>query len=77
VGGVSASLTVETQIRLPRDGNQFAIFRGQFSAVTVFESLDISILGRDILGLFSVIVDRPGDVIALIRPPQGYAIGDL
>lgn len=35
------------------------MFRGQYAAVTEVEALDISVLGRDITGLFAVIVDQP------------------
>src|SRR5437870_13273518 len=38
----------------------------QFAAVTELEALDISVLGRDISGLFAVIVDQPGDVVSLL-----------
>ena len=34
------------------------IFRGQFAPVIDLEALDISALGRDITGLFAVIVDH-------------------
>ena len=74
VGGISDSAEIATQILIPYRGGGSAVFRGQYSAATEFESLDISILGRDILNLFSVIVDRPSNVVALIRPPHRYAI---
>lgn len=74
VGGVTPSVEVATKIRLPRDGGRVAVFRGQFSAVTQLESLDVSILGRDVLDLFSIIVDRVGNRVVLIRPPHKYRI---
>jgi hypothetical protein len=77
LGGVSGTVEgvhVTTQIQLPRDNGGFANFRGQFAAVTESEALDMSILGRDITNLFAVIVDRPGNVVALIRPPHRYLI---
>ena len=36
------------------------MFRGQYAAVTELEALDMSVLGRDITGLFAVVVDEPG-----------------
>jgi hypothetical protein len=49
VGGGASSLVVETQIRLTRDGGSKVVFRGQYAAVTEKESLDMSLLGRDII----------------------------
>ena len=74
VGGVSPSVEISTRIRLPHDRGGTAIFRGQSAAMTRLEALDMSILGRDILNLFSVIVDRQGDVDELIRPPHRYVV---
>lgn len=74
VGGVVHSVKVTTQIRLPRDDGGPSLFRGTYAAFTQLEALDMSVLGRDILQLFVVIVDRPDDVVALIRKPHRYAI---
>lgn len=74
LGGVVKSVVVETQIRLTREHAGKAIFRGQYAAVTELESLDISVLGRDITGLFSVIVDRLDDVVCLLGQRHCYRI---
>ena len=37
-----------------------------FAAFTQTESLDMRVLGRDILNLFALIVDRPRDVVCLL-----------
>jgi len=37
-------------------------------------SLDMSVLGRDILNLFAVIVDRPQDVVCLLTQDHVYEI---
>jgi len=52
------------------------LFRGQFAAFTNLESLDICLLDRDIARLFAVIVNRPADVVCLIRKPHRYVIED-
>lgn len=49
-------------------------FRGQFAAVLEPEALDVSVLGRDITGLFAVIVDQPGDTVCLVGQRHRYAI---
>ncbi|MEZ6059479.1 MAG: hypothetical protein R3C19_03860 [Planctomycetaceae bacterium] len=74
VGGVVESVRVPTEIRLFRDDGQAAVFRGEYAAFTQLESLDISILGRDIIELFALIVDRDAAVVSLVRPPHRYLI---
>jgi hypothetical protein len=74
VGGTADSVEIATQIRLFRDDRLNVIFRGQFGAMTRNESLDISVLGRGITNLFAVIVDRPGNLVALFRPPHHYLV---
>ena len=74
IGGVAPSVQLTTQVRLPRDGGGQAIFRGQFSAFTQLESLDMCVLGRDILRFFAVIVDIEGDVVTVKRNPHRYII---
>ena len=66
VGGIADSVVVETRIRFSRETGSKVIFRGQYAAFTQLESLDISVLGRDITGLFAVIVDRPDNVVCLL-----------
>lgn len=74
LGGVAATVMVETIIHLPRETGNTVAFRGQFTAVTEAAALEINILGRDILDLFAVIVDRPGDVVCLLSQRHRYAI---
>ena len=58
VGGVADSVVVETAIRFTHDEANKAIFRSRFAAFIHPEALDMSVLGRDILNLFALIVDR-------------------
>ena len=74
VGGVAASVLVETVIQLPRDDGGRATFRGRFAAFTDPSSLDMSVLGRDITNLFAVIVDRPRDVVCILGQRHQYVI---
>lgn len=74
IGGLTASVQVATQIRLTCDDGGTALFRGQYAAFTQLESLDMSVLGRDILELFAVIVDRPQNIVALISQRHRYVI---
>ena len=74
VGGLVNSVLVDTQIRLSREDGQKATFRSQYAACTEYEDLDMSVLGRDILEMFALTVDRRADVIAIIRGQHYYTI---
>jgi hypothetical protein len=74
VGGAAESLIVETEIRFVHDGTGKVVFKGLFSAVRNADTLDMTILGRDILDSFALIVDRPGDTIALLGQRHYYTI---
>jgi hypothetical protein len=74
LGGVVDSVAVDTHLRLIRDQGREVTFRGEFAAVTDPEALDMSVLGRDITGLFGVIVDQPGDIVCLVSQRHRYQI---
>jgi predicted aspartyl protease len=67
LGGKAKSVVIETQIRLTREGHGKVLFRGRFVAVTELEALDLT-------GLFSVVVDQPGNLVALLAQQHRYAI---
>jgi len=75
VGGIVIPVAVETQIRFRHEaGRGMVVFRGQYAAVTEREALDMSVLGRDIISLFALIVDQPGSVICLLGQRHRYVI---
>lgn len=74
VGGVVSAVIVETHIRLTRENNGKALFRGQYAGVLEAEALDMSVLGRDITNLFTVIVDWPRHVVCLLGQRHQYTI---
>jgi hypothetical protein len=49
-------------------------FRGSYAAVVKDEALDFSVLGRDILSLFAVIVDDPQRTVCLLSQRHSYTI---
>ena len=75
VGGAADSAVVETAIRFTHDEAGKAIFRGQFAAFIHPEALDMSVLGRDILNMFALIVDRQADTVCLLGQKHHYTIG--
>ena len=75
VGGFVESATVTTQIQFTRDDGQGVQFRGAYVACTDQEALDMSVLGRDILDMFAVIVDRSADMVAMLGGNHYYTVG--
>jgi hypothetical protein len=74
VGGASAAAKLPTTLRLYREDGQPVMFRGQFAALADPAALDICVLGRDILNLFAVVVDRPADRVVLVGQRHRYVI---
>jgi predicted aspartyl protease len=74
VGGIADAVIVETQIRFSRETGSKVSFRGQYAAVTELNTLDMSVLGRDIISLFALIVDQPGTVLCLLGQQHQYTI---
>jgi hypothetical protein len=73
-GGVGASVEFATSLRFQRDNGSNVTFNGSFAASVTPSALDTCALGREILNLFAVIVDRPGNAVLLLHPPHRYAI---
>lgn len=48
--------------------------RTDFTAVTDPTALDLCVLGRDILDLFALIIDRPGNIVCLLSQRHRYEI---
>ena len=77
VGGIVSARIVETQIRLTHaEGGQVTL-RGQYAGVTEVDALDMSVLGRDVMNLFAVIVDWPQQVVRLLGQKHQYPITRL
>jgi predicted aspartyl protease len=74
VGGLVDSVVVKTRIRLTRDDGMNATFHGEYAACVEYEALDMSVLGRDILEMFAVLVDRPSAVVAMLGGRHRYRI---
>jgi hypothetical protein len=73
VGGAVPTVEVATSLRLKDLTGARIVFQGRFAAFPDPAALDMSVLGRDILNLFALIVDRPRDVVRLLGTPHGYA----
>jgi hypothetical protein len=73
-GGHTTAVLVDAVIEMSRDDGGTAVFRGRFAALSDAESLDMSVLGRDISNLFALIIDRPNDLVCLLGQGLGYTI---
>jgi hypothetical protein len=74
VGGLAPSVWVQTSLRLERDDGGTVTFTSHFVGFTTPSALDMSLLGRDILSFFAVIVDKPNNVVCLLAERHQYAI---
>jgi hypothetical protein len=71
---VASAVLVETRLRLTHENHGKVMFRGQYAAITEVASLDMSVLGRDIMNLFALIVDWPQRIVCLPGQRHQYAI---
>ncbi|MFN8633337.1 MAG: retropepsin-like aspartic protease [Chloroflexota bacterium] len=74
IGGATGTVDVEVTIWLTRDGPDQVAFNGRFAAVTDPDALDMSVLGRDILRWFALVVDQPGNTVCLVNQRHSYQI---
>lgn len=77
IGGAVESVIVRTTLRLTRDDGVMLALRGEYAAFVRFEELEMSILGRDILNMFSLIVDRQNNLVTIIRDKHSYIVQKL
>jgi len=74
VGGTVESVRVDTVIQFTQPNGAPAIVRSQFHAAAAPGTVEMSLLGRDILANFAVIVDRPGNTVCLLHGRHRYVI---
>jgi hypothetical protein len=74
VGGGCGFVVVDTIMELTRDDGQPAKIKGQFAAFTDPTSSEVSILGRDILDHFDLILGREYGEILLLSPPYRFQV---
>lgn len=74
IGGVVDVAVVTARIRLTRENAQKVTFRGEYAACTDPEALDMSVLGRDLLDMFALIVDRQHNLVCLLGGQHHYRI---
>lgn len=74
IGGVCGFVVVRTVIELTRDDAGPIHLRGEFAAFTDSTATDMSILGRDVLNHFDVILSRRRNEVLLLAPNHSYRV---
>jgi hypothetical protein len=75
IGGVTEYVLVKTVLELTRDDGDAAHVRGELAAFTDPAATDLSILGRDVLNNFDVILSRRCNEVLLRQGGRGRGRG--
>lgn len=74
VGGTSDFVLVTTAVEFSRDDGGLARVRGEFTAFTDPLATDLSVLGRDVMDNFDVILSRRHNEILLLAANHQYQV---
>jgi len=74
IGGTSNFVLVTTIVEFSRDDGGTIRVRGEFAGFTDLAATDLSVLGRDVLDNFDLIISRRRNEILLIAPRHQYRI---
>jgi hypothetical protein len=74
IGGTQAFVQVNTALELVARVGGTAVIRGDFAAFTDPGASDCSIIGRDVLNNFDVIVSRRRNEVLLLAAPHVYRV---
>lgn len=74
VSGNSPFVEVATALEFTRDDGGTVRVRGQFAAFTDPAATDLSVLGRDVLDHFDVILSRRRNQVLLLAPNHQYHV---
>lgn len=74
VGGQFDTVRIQTRLRFTRSDGVSVPINGPFSVSLNPDAPDGSVLGRDVLNLFALVVDWPGRVVGLLSGRHRYVI---
>lgn len=74
ISGASPFVVIATSLQLARDDGGWATIRGTFAALTDPTATDLSILGRDVLDHFDVIISRRRNEVLLLGGNHHYQV---
>jgi hypothetical protein len=73
-GATTDAALVPSRLRFMTTAGQLIPINGPFRVLIDANASDVSILGRDVLDNFSLIIDRPGKSVVLLSGAHRYAI---
>jgi hypothetical protein len=74
IGGASEFVLVDIVLELATQDGAPARIRGQFAAFTDLTATDLSILGRDVLNHFDIILSRRNSEVLLLTHSHRYRV---
>jgi hypothetical protein len=74
IGGTSRFVLVTTVVEFVRNDGGPARVRGEFASFTDPTATDLSVLGRDVLDNFDLVISRRRNEILLLAPRHRYRI---
>jgi hypothetical protein len=74
IGGTSEFVLVTTVMEFVRDDGGSVRVRGEFAGFTDPAATDLSVLGRDVLDNFDLIISRRRNEILLLAPRHQYRV---
>jgi hypothetical protein len=74
VGGASGYVLLDTVLEFVREDGGWARVQGRFAAFTDPQATDMSVLGRDVLNLFDLILSRQRNDVLLLAPNHSYQV---
>lgn len=74
VGGGAAFVVARTVVELVRDDGRSVAVQGEFAAFTDPQATDLSILGRDVLDHFDIILSRRRNEVLLLATVHRYQV---
>lgn len=74
IGGRTAGRKIDTKFQFTRSDGLTVILNGPFAALSDPTASDVSILGRDILYNFALLMDRSSQILCLLHGAGAYTI---
>jgi hypothetical protein len=74
VGGISAFVIVTTVVEFSREDGGTVRMRGEFAGFTDVDATDLSVLGRDVLDHFDVLLSRRRNEVVLLAQRHRYRV---
>ncbi len=74
VGGTQQVYEIAVDLLLPTTSGQRARIRGPLPVILEPGSLDLSVIGRNLLDQFTLIYSRPQNTLLLLIPPDSFTL---